>query len=79
MARRILELRRDGFLIFDKKTGYRPMQYRDIVILMLLTKRGRANFYRGAAKLRYPRVFRRWRRVFCDRGGRAGSIAAVRH
>lgn len=34
VARRILELRRDGFLIFDKKTGYRPMQYRDIVILM---------------------------------------------
>lgn len=34
VARRILELRRDGFLIFDKKTGYRPVQYRDIVILM---------------------------------------------
>lgn len=34
VARRILELRRDGFLIFDKKVGYRPVQYRDIVILM---------------------------------------------
>lgn len=34
VARRILELKREGFPIYDKKTGYRPVQYRDMVILM---------------------------------------------
>ena len=34
VAKRILELRRDRFMVFDKKEGYRPVKYRDIVILM---------------------------------------------
>lgn len=34
VAKRILELRRENFMILDKKAGYRPVKFRDIVILM---------------------------------------------
>ena len=34
IAKRILQLKRDGFEINDKKEGKRPLRYKDIVILM---------------------------------------------
>lgn len=34
VAKRILALKREGFTVYDKKLGYRPVKYRDIVILM---------------------------------------------
>lgn len=34
VAKRILQLKRDGFEVYDKKEGMRPLQYKDIVILM---------------------------------------------
>ena len=34
VAKRILQLKSEGFCVFDKKEGLRPVKYKDIVILM---------------------------------------------
>ena len=54
VANKIKELMQGGYYVFDKKQGYRKLQFKDIVILLRKTSNVAPIYEKELAKLEYP-------------------------
>ena len=54
VAKKIQELIKDDYVIFDKKNGYRKLQFKDIVILLRKTQKVAPIYEKKLEELEYP-------------------------